>query len=198
MALFRSRSKPRGYLAGAMAAEGQVSQAECEKLMELARETPSGTVIVEIGSYRGRSTIALALGARLGAHNRVYAIDPHVEFRGVLGGEFGPADQAALYANLAHAGVGELVAVVSLHSLAAVRSWSERNIGLLWIDGDHRYEAVRADYAAWSPFVTSGGTIALDDVDAPGVQQLVREREAAGEITVLGQVGKLVWSRITA
>jgi predicted O-methyltransferase YrrM len=178
-----------------MAAEGQVSRPECEKLVELARGTAPGSVIVEIGTYRGRSTIALALGARQGARNRVYAIDPHLEFHGVLGGEFGPEDQAALYANLARAGVGALVSVVGLASAAVARGWSEQNVGLLWIDGDHRYEAVRADCDAWWRFVTPGGTIAFHDADTPDVRRIIGELREQGRIAVLGEMGRLLWSR---
>lgn len=39
-----------------------------------------------------------------------------------------------------------------------------RSIDVLFIDGDHRYEGVRADFEAYSPFVRPGGLIALHDI----------------------------------
>jgi predicted O-methyltransferase YrrM len=178
--------------------EGQISRNEAARLLELARTTAAQTAIVEIGSYRGRSTVALAFGSRLGNRNRVHAVDPHVEFRGYYGGQFGPQDMAAMYQNIARANLGELIAVINLPSVAAARSWTERNISLLWIDGDHRYEGVRADYDAWVPFVQPGGVIAFHDTPAPGVEQLIRESTAAGQISRLGLVDCLSWYRKVA
>src|SRR5262245_20974541 len=106
-----------------MAIEGQLTEAEANKLMELAQKAPKGSAIVEIGTFRGRSTIALAFGAIKGNGNTVYAVDPHTAFVGVYGGKFGPEDQAALYENLTKCGVGQIVSVVSLPSVQAARAW---------------------------------------------------------------------------
>ena len=70
----------------AMSIEGQMSVNEIRVLIELAKTLSANETIVEIGTYRGRSAIALALGAKLGNRNTVYAVDPHVAFRGVRGG----------------------------------------------------------------------------------------------------------------
>jgi predicted O-methyltransferase YrrM len=180
----------------AMSVEGQVSRAEVGALIELARDTPPGTVIVEIGTFRGRSTTALALGSMLGARNRVFAVDPHEEFTGVFGGRFGPEDQAALYRNIVAAGVGDVVAVVSLPSEAAARSWTDRNIGLLWIDGDHRYEVVSNDYKAWSGFVLADGTVAFHDRSAPGVAELLDELVLNRRLLPQGAVEALAWLKV--
>lgn len=181
------------YVDKAMSVEGQLSRAEARKLIELAANVPGGSVIVEIGSFRGRSTIALALGATMGNVNRVYAIDPHLEFQGVFGGQFGPNDLAELYSNLVKARVGHVVAVVSLSSQAAARAWTQKNIGLLWIDGDHRYPAVCADYHCWSPFVVPDGVVAFHDRSAPGVAQLVGELVSKGQLQPAGNVEALSW-----
>jgi predicted O-methyltransferase YrrM len=52
-------------------------------------------------------------------------------------------------------------------------------IDLLFIDADHSYEAVRADWLNWSPFVKKGGIIAFHDYyvkikgGSPGVSQWI-------------------------
>lgn len=176
-----------------MSIDGQISRVEAKILMDLAKSTPPETVIVEIGSYRGRSTIALAFGTLEGAGNRVYAIDPHLKFQGILGGCFGPADQAEFYHNVVSANVGEIVSVVSLPSIAAARSWRDRNVSLLWVDGDHSYKAVREDFEAWEAYVISGGTIAFHDNTAPGVQTLIQELSCAKNIVPVGRVSSLSW-----
>jgi len=197
MRFLRSLAGRRGRLEEcvdiAMSVEGQVSRAEVGMLIELARNAAPGTAIVEIGTFRGRSTTALALGSMLGPRNRVFAIDPHEEFTGVFGGHFGPEDQAALYRNIVRTGIGDLVAVVSRPSMATARSWTDKNIGLLWIDGDHRYEAVSTDYDAWSGFVVAGGTVAFHDCSAPGVARLIDELVLKRRLVSQGTVEALAW-----
>ena len=94
-----------------MTVEGQISPAESLLLFQLASKVTEG-VILEVGSYRGRSTVALALGTRAGASLPVFAIEPHEPFQGALGGVFGPEDREHFFRNLLRAGVvtGEAIA----------------------------------------------------------------------------------------
>ncbi|HUP23857.1 MAG TPA: class I SAM-dependent methyltransferase [Thermoanaerobaculia bacterium] len=144
-----------------------ISPAECRLLYDLARRVTSGC-LVEIGSYRGRSTIALAAGSRAGARVSVYAIEPHAPFVGVLGGRFGPPDREAFMRNLLAAGVTDVVRLVSLPSSQAFAGWTE-SISLLWIDGDHQEGAVRSDFDSWTSRVADGGIVALHDTDDPAL-----------------------------
>lgn len=45
-------------------------------------------------------------------------------------------------------------------------------LDLLFIDGDHRYEGVKADFAGYAPLVRQGGLIALHDI-VPGEEKYV-------------------------
>lgn len=174
-----------------MAARGMVQLDECLLLMQLASQVREG-VIVELGSYRGRSTIALALGSRRGARVPVYAIEPHVAFTGVLGAEFGPGDRRVFDRNLARAGVTDLVHLISLPSEVAARTWTD-GIGLLWIDADHTYEAVTRDFSLWSRNLAPGGLIALDDSTVPGLgpHRVIQENLAAGRYEIADSAGKV-------
>jgi predicted O-methyltransferase YrrM len=149
--------------------EGMIGEKEADLLTRLASEVAEGC-IVEIGSYRGMSTIALAKGARV----PVYAIEPHEEFIGILGGKFGPADRRAFFENLLRAGVVERVRLVNLSSEVVAPRW-QIPVGLLWIDGDHRYEAVRRDFECWEPHLR--GSVAFHDAIQPtlGPSQLIEE-----------------------
>ena len=89
--------------------------------MELAASVRHGA-IVEIGSYRGRSAIALAAGSSRGSGVPVYAIEPHAEFDGVLGGRFGPRDRLAFDDNVARSPHASLIHLVSTTSEAAARA----------------------------------------------------------------------------
>lgn len=169
--------------------EGWMSREELAALAAAAARLAPGLCAVEIGNYRGRSTVALALGARR-SRARLFSVDPHDEFVGPRGGRFGREDMAQLYANLARAGVGAEVALVCLPSAAAARAF-EGAIGLLFIDGDHRYAAVRRDFEAWSPHLAPGAEVIFDDLDYPDVARLVGELVACGRLQPLGTIGKL-------
>jgi predicted O-methyltransferase YrrM len=173
--------------------EGWLAPEEIRLLIGCAARVPAAAAIVEIGNYRGRSTVALALGARRGRRAQVYSIDPHAEFVGPRGGSFGREDQAHLYANLTRAGVGAGVNVVSLGSLEIAATWSGPAVGLLFVDGDHRYEAVRADFEAWRRHLSPGAMVLFDDCDFADVARLVRERSLAGELVDRGATGKVRW-----
>ena len=60
------------------------------------------------------------------------------------------------------------ITLIPLASLDALKDWSEP-ISLLWIDGDHRYEVVKADFLGWEPFVVPGGVVVLHDTTTPNL-----------------------------
>lgn len=176
-----------------MAIDGQISRNEASVLISLAKSIAPDDVIVEIGSYRGRSSVALSLGAIMNNNNRVLAIDPHYNFVGILGGQFGPDDQDEFYKNIANSGVGKVVSLISLPAVDAAKAWSKKNVGLLWIDGDHRYSSVRADYEAWVPYLVDRGIIAFHDSNIPDVQRCIRELLDLQCISPIGVVDSLSW-----
>lgn len=186
----RLLTKPR-QVRRALSVEGMVSDAEAAKLTELAAEVPEDACIVEVGSYRGRSTCALAIGAADGA--RVYAIEPHESFEGVLGGSFGPPDRRAFFENLLRVGVVEKVRLVNLSAEIVCKGWT-LPIGLLWIDGDHTEEGVRRDFGAFEPFLRPGGVVAFHDARDPegGPAKLLEELRASGAYEPADAVGELV------
>ena len=147
-------------------------------LMEVARLGEGTGQIVEIGSFKGRSTCWLALGARDGKRGPVYAIDP---FTGSpehqKGGKYEVAEIVAVGStfpafeeNLRRMGLIEHVRPIKLASLEAAKQWKLGAIRLLFIDGDHSYEVARSDIANFAPLVEPGGYIVIDDAatDLPG------------------------------
>lgn len=178
--------------------DGWMPEPALEALMELAATVPAESDIVEIGSYRGRSTVALALGARRGGGARVFTCDPHHPAQGVRGGSFGPADRACLYRNLLDAGVTESVCCVALESTRVATTWPTDSVGLLLVDGSHEEVDVEADLSAWFPALRPDAVVVMDDVDYPGVARVVERWIGSGRLQALGQSGKLVWFRPVA
>lgn len=174
--------------------EGWLAREQAELLVRLAAHVERERAIVEIGNYRGRSTVALALGAKLGNGAQVYSVDPHVAFTGPLGGHFGREDQQHLYANLARAGVGSFVSVVGLDSRAVAGCWRGPCVGLLFVDGDHRYEAVRADFDAWEPRLAPGAIVAFDDCGFVDVARAIAVLERSpSRLVARGTSGNVRW-----
>lgn len=176
--------------------EGHISLAEAELLYSLACAVPAGSNVFEIGSYKGRSTVALALGAKE-AGAIVYAVDPHPTYE-VGGTLFSMADNQAYYASIAKYGVGDVVKTINLPSRRLWFAWESLadSIALLFIDGSHEYEDVHHDFHLWAMFAS---TIALHDTAGfhPGVTRLVEEILAAGIWECVQQVDALsVFKRV--
>jgi predicted O-methyltransferase YrrM len=159
-------------LAAIAGVEGWLSEGQARRLWEAATIVPSPGRIVEIGSFRGRSTIVLCLAANEGVE--VVAIDPHG------GGDRGPReltpdaargerDNAIFHSNLQRAGVEGRVRHVRRMSHDALDA-VEGPIDLLFVDGAHRYRPARADIEEWGVRVRAGGTMLVHDAyNAVGV-----------------------------
>lgn len=186
-----SPSMPK-HLKKILSVEGQISPSECLLLFDLASQVSSGC-IVEIGSYRGKSTVALALGSLANSRVPIYAIEPHEPFEGVLGGDFGPKDRIKFFENILRTGVGEIVHLVNLSSEVVSKGWN-KEISLLWIDGDHRYKAVKRDFVCWETFVVKGGLIAFHDSTNPnlGPSKVIAEALSNGGFKQIRQVGETI------
>lgn len=145
--------------------EGWLTAEQGERLSDAVRRVGAGATVVEIGSFRGRSTIVLALAAPGDAE--VTAIDPHG------GGDRGPgeiapdgavgdADHVAFTNNLAAAGVDHRVRHVRKHSADATGD-VDGEVDLLFVDGAHRLGSARVDIVRWGDRVGSGGTMLVHD-----------------------------------
>ncbi len=145
--------------------EGWMSPDQARRLFDAASRTVAGQRIVEIGSFRGRSTIVLASAAPDGVE--IVAIDPHA------GNDRGPQeiegfvaeaadDHLAFEANLTVAGVRDRVTHIRQFSDAA-HGAVDGAVDLLYVDGAHRYAPARADIRDWGGRVVDGGTLLVHD-----------------------------------
>jgi predicted O-methyltransferase YrrM len=145
--------------------EGWLSREQAQQLWDAARRVPAAGLVVEIGSFRGRSAIVMASALVDGA--RLVAIDPHA------GSDRGPqeiaaeagrgeADNEAFHANLHAAGVDAHVEHVRLMS-ADAHGAIEGSVDLLYVDGAHRFGPARDDIVRWGARVRDGGTMLVHD-----------------------------------
>lgn len=181
--------------------DGWLTDDQIARLHQAASAAPPGGRIVEIGSFRGRSTVVLASAAPEGTE--VVAIDPHA------GNDRGPqeiegfeaeaaTDNAVFESNLAAAGVRERVT----HH----REFSDRAHGLvadpidvLFIDGAHRFAPARADIRDWGGRVAPGGRMLIhDSFSSVGVTlAIIVELVLSGRWRYEGRSGSLTEYRRT-
>jgi predicted O-methyltransferase YrrM len=146
-------------------AEGWLTEAQARRLYAAAGAVPAGGRIVEIGSFRGRSAIVLARGAR--PNVEVVCVDPHA------GSDRGPREIAArpgvgeqdllaFRGNLERAGVADRVRHVRDFSTLALRAF-DGPVDLLFVDGAHRFGPARADLVRWGARVPDGGRMLVHD-----------------------------------
>jgi predicted O-methyltransferase YrrM len=66
---------------------------------------------------------------------------------------------------------------VVLHGQSADMAWDvdDETLDFVFIDADHSEDAVRADIAAWTPKVKSGGMVLGHDINWPSVRTAVLE-----------------------
>jgi predicted O-methyltransferase YrrM len=145
--------------------EGWLTDDQADLLRQSAQVLRAGEQIVEIGSFRGRSTIVLASSAADGV--AITAIDPHAGTdRGpqeISGKEVEAEDDSQRFvANLEAAGVRERVHYLREWSQAALADL-DGPVELLYIDGAHRYGPARADLVRWGERVAPGGTLLIHD-----------------------------------
>jgi predicted O-methyltransferase YrrM len=175
--------------------DGWMTDAQAKKLWDAASALGPGARVVEIGSFRGRSTTVLALAAPPGVE--IVAIDPHA------GNDRGPQelegyeaeaaeDHEVFHANLERAGVADRVRHVrefSQEALGAV----DGDVDLLYIDGAHRYRPARTDMQVWGSRVRPGGTLLIhDSFSSAGVTlALLRSLTFGFRFRYVGRVGSM-------
>lgn len=131
-------------------------------LFEQAARLARGATIVEIGSYKGRSTACLGLGMKHKG-GKIFAIDTFngndSDFQGPGRRDFFPE----WHANMVKCGLTDMVTPVVGDSGSAGVDWTAP-IDFLFIDGSHVYEDARRDFDMFYPHVVRGGLVALHDV----------------------------------
>lgn len=154
----------------ALRIEGLTKSSELELLHRVALSIPTGGVVVEIGSFRGRSTVAIAAGLENLAGARLIAVDT---FGGDPGwDEVAEVSEARRLFDQNTEGIAFLE-VVQMESVRAAREIEDGSVDWVFIDALHDYRSVRADIDAWAPKVKLGGLISGHDYGRAGVTDAV-------------------------
>jgi hypothetical protein len=149
---------------------GWLTKAEGNFLYEAAKNVPAGRVVVEIGSWKGRTTVCLGCGAKDGNRVAVFAVDPHTGSK-EHHWWFGKVDTYGDFLkNIKEANLEDFVIPKRETSEEAARE-SQDVVGFVLVDGGHDFKDVKSDYESWFPKLASGGLISFHDCwDALPVQ----------------------------
>ncbi len=182
---------------------GFLLENEARFLGLLAACTPATGRIVEIGSFKGRSTVMLAKVAAHYGLGRVVAIDPHnynlsEKTAEDVGRSGRPASTHEDFLNsLRTAGVMEHVDIRHALSKDVSSSWGDP-IRFLWIDGDHTFRGAKDDFDGFASYVQPGGVIALHDalnVFSGPIRVFVEEMLSSNQFGPAGFVHSIAWAQ---
>lgn len=164
---------------------GWSSFPKLETLAKLASLVPADGLIVELGSFCGRSAYAMGMNKKESA--TLLCVDMFIPmFTGVpvknydtSGTCYGDTAQVYCFETF----VNNTKHIVNLETLAMTLPYNDRfikitePIDLLFVDASHSYEAVSADIRQWVHCVKPGGVIVFDDYFDlfPGCMQAVDE-----------------------
>lgn len=148
-----------------------------EELTWLAEHARTCSTIVEVGSYHGRSTVAMAANSAA----QIWAVDT---WNGpVTAGSQIQVDDAAFRAFSDNTRPYPNTHAIRDTSLTAAAGFTQL-ADMIFLDASHAYEDVAADIEAWRSKVRPGGILCGHDYGTwPGVKQAVDERFTSINLT---------------
>lgn len=185
-------------LAEAETVEGFLAPNEMRFLALLAASPTANGEVLEIGSFKGKSTIILAKAAALTANPKICAVDPltapSATDPDLRGAESSLPD---FQKNLADHNAAQAVEFNRTFSFELAKTWA-RPLRLLWIDGDHTYPGTKLDFDGFAPFLADGAIVAIHDVlhdfDG-GVRVFMEDILLSPNFGACGFVGSIGWAQ---
>lgn len=179
---------------------GFLLENEARFLGMMAACAPRQGVILEIGSFKGKSAVMLGKLAEHYGFGPIVAIDPH-NFHNAELAEHRAAPGATSYdeflRNIESAGVAPYIEVHRAFSSEVAKIWN-RPIRMLWIDGDHSYPGAKADFDGFMPHMVPGGFVAMHDAlheFAGPIRVFVEDILRSNRFGASGFVNSIAWSQ---
>ena len=146
---------------------------------DVAKTLHDGMVMVEVGSWLGRSAALMGVEiANSGKQATLICVDPWVDGGPDLRDtkHFKNQTKPIIDQFIENTKpVRQHISMLRMTSLEAVSKFNDGSVDFLMLDGDHCYEAVKADIKAWLPKMKPGGLLTGDDYGWPGVNRAAHE-----------------------
>src|SRR5262249_13159146 len=159
--------------------KGFLTPGDVAFLFNLAAELPWGGCYLEVGSWLGLSSIVFANGlvANLNFQAKIYCVDT---WRGSPEHQSMPETRQDLHAqflqNITEAQVNSFIQPLRGKSAAVAEQWAGPRLDMIFIDGDHSYEACYQDICNWSTKLNERGRLlGHDAVPDGGVAKAVAD-----------------------
>lgn len=146
--------------------DGWLTPAEAHGLYRLAASLETGANVLEIGSWKGKSTFCIGKGLKEGV---IYCIDPFNADGEVGSKEIYAKSQGGDLLTQFRTNLSTISSSVQIKTLVGYSSAFLNlvpPIDLLFIDGDHSIEGCRFDFENFSSRLKVGGYVAFHDYDA--------------------------------
>lgn len=139
---------------------------------EIANNLKHGDMIVEVGTYKGKSILYLAEHIKEHKLNvKLYGVD---NFKGESTvNETSDQIRDDYYRNIRP--LKNYINTLEYPSLQAVKGFPDGILAFVFIDAAHDYDSVKADILAWLPKVKKGGILSGHDYNYPDVKKAVDE-----------------------
>ncbi len=156
--------------------QGWMTCNELKWLYDTASLLPDGALIVEVGAWKGRSTCALGLAIK-NTSKHMITVD-HFEGssneRGTYHSEASCKDiEAILKNNINSLELDSYITVLKIESELAVKDMFPKKYNMLFLDGDHTYDAVCTDLKNWIPLAAPRAIISGHDYQYTDVMMAV-------------------------
>ncbi|MCF8091006.1 MAG: class I SAM-dependent methyltransferase [Desulfotignum sp.] len=151
--------------------------------------------ILEIGSFKGKSTIILAKAAAAAGMKQIFACDPlSLTCETDPKDAFGEELPRLFHENLKQHNVQDIVQFYQIRATDLARIW-DKPLKALWIDGDHTYAGTISDITLFERHLSKGGIACFHDVlhgfDGPirAFTEKILLSESFGECGLCGSIG---------
>lgn len=178
--------------------EGYLAPNEMRFLALLAACPTAEGEILEIGSFKGKSTIILAKAAELSGSSTVNAVDPMTapsETDPDLRGD--DSSFADFQKNIKAQDVDGKIQFHQMFSCELAKTW-DKPLRLLWIDGDHTYEGTKLDFDGFAPHLSDKAIVAIHDVlheFEGGIRVFMEDILLSPHFGACGFCGSIAWAQ---
>lgn len=140
--------------------------------LSLPKELP---IVVEIGSWLGKSSVILAKGIASKKYSKLYCIDPFNADKDLIiklkyneySSQYDKSLKNIFINNMTKCGVYDMINILQGYSHDFFKDFPYK-IDMLFIDGDHEYKSVYQDMLDWTPLLKPKGILCLHDVSEYG------------------------------
>jgi len=162
-----------------------------------AKNLQKGELLIEIGSWQGRSSLTIGFACRMYRKGILYSIDPYETiFSRKRAGKSTltsfSAARVAFRKNIARYKLQAYIKPIKLSSQKAFEQYKDVRTRFIFMDGDHSYEGAHFDAHNWSKTLVDDGYLLMHDtLDIEGPRKVQRQFLLHPHFAYIGTIGNV-------